>query len=183
MTIPATPEELAILARARDIMTDKATRPETGGGLALGVAEGLRLFLQVCHVDTSAYDKLMAEQTPPNPLLQQMNQDAEGTGVTWVAAGEPGEPPESPGEQEQGAQGIWGAGPPPPAPPLPPHLNQPLPGAPFMPKQPTPVHQPKAVELVDDLGDDPDGDIAGYDGGYTALDRSTDSYYGMGEQK
>lgn len=46
--IELTPDELKALIQARDVLRQKSSRPETGGGLALAVHDGLVLYLKAC---------------------------------------------------------------------------------------------------------------------------------------
>lgn len=91
--IPMTAEELVILVKARDILAVKALRPETGGALALGVHDGIKLILRVSYVDA----EMKTDSPPPDGL----------SGMA-VSMQPPGEPPESPGESGMPQPKIWG---------------------------------------------------------------------------
>lgn len=117
--IPLTGDELEVLIKARDILQDKATRPETGGGLALAVHDGLKLLLHNSVLDVEG-----PVVNPPNPIFAQGDS--------------PGSPVELPMYQDGQRVGHVGGsvhdgqyvGGPPPDP-------QKLPGVPFKPKYPT----------------------------------------------
>lgn len=151
--IPMKADELAVLVRARDILADKALRPETGGGLALGIHDGLMLILRISYVDAEVQDAPAPMMMPPNPLLPPTDSDVSPAPDDGVLKPPP----------------IWGK------PFIPQHPTQPT-----VETKPQGEHQVSAGTAeqncgpagdprtdVGDLGDDPDGDIAGYDGAFT----------------
>jgi hypothetical protein len=77
--IPLTAEELRILVEARDLLERLGSDPKTGGGLAKGVHDGIKLILKCSHIDP---EKMTVPDNPLLPSLDEIRGTATGSEVT-----------------------------------------------------------------------------------------------------
>jgi hypothetical protein len=69
--IPLTGHEARILVEARDLLYHLGSDPLTGGGLASGVADGIKLVLKCAHIDL---EKVEIPSNPVFPVLPSLDE-------------------------------------------------------------------------------------------------------------